>query len=175
MDSCNAEIRAGAQRALSSGRDQTARQFQEISHNSLRKLEQARHAVPAMMGEVAVLARQALHNGLMSAERNYADLIVKAGQQAALARERGDQLLQQTADAARRQLTDARSRAEASMREIAGQGPEKTLNRGFAVIRSEDGETLTGVEAARQAVDLKIEFKDGELQARVKTDKGKQQ
>ncbi len=94
-------------------------------------------------------------------------------QQAVLAQDRANVTLDQVADSARRQVLEARTRAEATIREIAGQGPDKTLGRGFAVVRAESGATLTGAQAAREAGDLQIEFRDGRLPARVRTAEGK--
>lgn len=166
------EIRANALLALREGREQAAQQYQAIRHDSLLKLEQARHAVPATMTEVAARARQTLHEARLGAGQHRTNIIDKAAQQAALARDRASQTLNQMADAARRQVLDARTRAEATIREIAGQGPDKTLGRGFAVVRAESGATLTGAQAAREAGDLQIEFRDGRLPARVRTEEG---
>jgi len=69
-------------------------------------------------------------------------------------------------------VLDAKTRAEATMREIAGQGPEKTLGRGFAVVRAETGAPVTGTAEARAAGDLQIEFRDGRLPARVRDVEG---
>lgn len=163
-------IRAAALLALRDGREQAVLQFQTIRHNSLLKLQQARHAVPATMAEIAAQARQTLHEARQGADQHHASVIERGAQQAALARDRTQQTLDQVADAARRQVIDARTRTEATIREIAGQGPEKTLGRGFAVVRAEDGATITGAEAAREAGDLQIEFRDGRLPARVRTE-----
>jgi exodeoxyribonuclease VII large subunit len=166
------EIRANALLALRDGRERAAQQFQAIRHDSLLKLEQARHAVPATMAEIAAEARQTLHQARLGVGQHHANVIDRGAQQAATARDRANQALDQVADAARRQVLDARSRAEATMREIAGQGPDKTLGRGFAVVRAENGATLTGAAAARQAGELQIEFRDGRLPARVRTEEG---
>ena len=163
-------IRAAALLALRDGREQAVLQFQTIRHNSLLKLQQARHAVPATMAEIAAQARQTLHEARQGADQHHASVIERGAQQAALARDRTQQTLDQVADAARRQVIDARTRTEATIREIAGQGPEKTLGRGFAVVRAEDGATITGAEAAHEAGDLQIEFRDGRLPARVRTE-----
>ncbi len=166
------EIRAGALLVLRNGRDQAAQQFQTIRHDSLLKLEQARHAVPGTMADIATQARQTLQEARLGASQHRTHIIDKAAQQAALAWDRASQTLAQVAEAARRQVLDARTWAEATIREIAGQGPEKTLSRGFAVVRAESGATLTGTEAAREAGDLQIEFRDGRLPARVRTEEG---
>lgn len=172
VEQTHVEIRATALLALRDGREQAAQQFQTIRHDSLLKLEQARHAVPATMVEIAAQARQTLHEARLGASQHRTHIIDKAAQHAALARDRASQTLQQVAAAARRQVYDARTRAEATIREITGQGPEKTLGRGFAVVRAENGTTLTGIRAAREAGDLQIEFRDGRLPARVRTEEG---
>jgi len=172
VEQSHVEIRASALLALRDGREQAALQFQAIRHDSLLKLEQARHAVPATMAEIAAQARQTLHEARLGAGQLRTNVIDKAAQQTVLARDRANQTLEQVADAARRQVLDARTRAEATIREIAGQGPDKTLGRGFAVVRSENGATLTGTQSAREAGNLQIEFRDGRLPARVRTEEG---
>lgn len=134
VEQSHADVRANALLALRDGRERAAQQFQVIRHDSLLKLEQARHVVPATMAEIAAQARQTLHEARLGANRHRDTVMDKATQQAVLARDRAQQALIQVADGARRQVHDARTRAEASFREIAGQGPEKTLGRGFAVV-----------------------------------------
>ena len=172
VDQNHVEIRASALLALRDAREQAQQQFQAIRHDSLLKLEQARHVVPATMAEIAAQARQTLHEARQGALEHQSRILERGVRQAGLARDRAIQAVEQVAEAARRQVFDARSRAEATMREIAGQGPEKTLGRGFAVVRAEDGATLTGAAAAREAGDLQIEFRDGRLPARVRTEEG---
>lgn len=172
VEQTHLEIRASALLVLRDGREHASQQFQAIRHDSLLKLEQARHAVPATMSEIAAQARQTMHEARLGASQHRALIIDKAAQQAVLARGRATQTLEQVADTARRQVLDARNRAEATIREIAGQGPGKTLGRGFAVVRAENGATLTGARAAREAGDLQIEFRDGRLPARVRTEQG---
>ena len=172
VEQSHVEIRASALLTLRDGREQAAQQFQTIRHDSLLKLEQARHAVPATMAEIAVQARQTLQEARVGASQHRTLIIDRATQQAAAALDRASQTLEQVAEAARRQVHDARTRAEATIREIAGQGPEKTLGRGFAVVRAENGATLTGAQAAREAGNLQIEFRDGRLPARVRVEEG---
>ena len=47
------------------------------------------------------------------------------------------------------------------MREITGQGPEKTLARGFAIVRSPDGKPVTNKSQATALPALEIQFRDG--------------
>jgi exodeoxyribonuclease VII large subunit len=56
-------------------------------------------------------------------------------------------------------------------REIAGQGPEKTLGRGFAIVRDEVGAPLTTAARVKPGAAVELEFRDGRVAARV--NKGK--
>lgn len=69
---------------------------------------------------------------------------------------------------ARRVTVDARTASIALFREVAGQGPEKTLRRGFAIARDGKGKPVTSVAGAASGTDLEIEFRDGRVAAHVK-------
>jgi len=166
------EVRTHATLALRNGRERASRTFQAIRSDSLIKLEQARHAVPGAMAEIAARSRHVVREARIGAAEHHAKVMERAGQQTSAARDRTGVALGQVADAARRQVADARTRAEVTLREIAGQGPAKTLGRGFAVVRAKNGDTVTGVAAARDAADLQIEFRDGSLPARVNNEEG---
>ena len=71
----------------------------------------------------------------------------------------------QAIESARRIVQSSMSRVEALMREIAGQGPEKTLTRGFAIVRGSDRVPLTSADAAKTAAAIEIEFYDGTVRA----------
>lgn len=119
--------------------------FQAIRHDCLLLLEQTRHALPASMTEIGVNARQRLRDAARISS----------------------QTMDQVAELARRQVSLARTGAEATMREIAGQGPGKTLGRGFAVVRNTEGEPLTDSQAAQAAGAVHIEFRDGHVAAHI--------
>ncbi|MFA7439288.1 exodeoxyribonuclease VII large subunit [Castellaniella sp.] len=57
----------------------------------------------------------------------------------------------------------ARVRSRGLVREILGQGPEKTLTRGFAIVRSARGTPIMRVAEARDEPTLDLQFKDGIL------------
>ncbi len=66
---------------------------------------------------------------------------------------------------ARQTLRQARQASSALMSEIAGQGPEKTLVRGFAVVRDGSGRILPRAAEVVPGQALRIEFHDGVVQA----------
>ena len=65
-------------------------------------------------------------------------------------------------------VRDASNEAQALVREIAGQGPQKTLGRGFAIVRGSDGKTLTSAQSTASAKNIEIAFKDGKVDAAVR-------
>lgn len=171
IEQTHAEIRANALLELSNGRERATETFTAIHHGSKLRLEQARHALPATMADIAAQARQTLLQAKLGAEQQHASVMERSAQQAVLARDRTQQAMTQVAEAGRRLVNDAKTRAEATMREIAGQGPDKTLGRGFAIIKTVDGKTVTGADAARASANLQIQFRDGQLPVQVQTDK----
>lgn len=66
-------------------------------------------------------------------------------------------------------LRQAKRSSQALMREVAGQGPEKTLKRGFAIARTKEGEPITSKLQASQASTVKMQFWDGAILAQVQT------
>jgi len=73
-----------------------------------------------------------------------------------------------------RHLNTARHNAVALFREIAGQGPTKTLERGFALIRDAQDHIITDPTAVQVGQPIKVEFKKGILDAQVTQIKTKQ-
>lgn len=57
----------------------------------------------------------------------------------------------------------AAHQAQQWLREILGQGPNKTLQRGFAIVRDEQQRPITSCAAARRHAHLRLEFHDGRI------------
>jgi exonuclease VII large subunit len=64
---------------------------------------------------------------------------------------------------ARQQIALARHESGAQFQAVAGLGPSRTLNRGFAIVRDRSGSTITSSKDARQRNDLEVEFRDGRV------------
>jgi len=65
---------------------------------------------------------------------------------------------------AKRLLERRELELEALMRGLLGLHPDRTLKRGYAVVRS-NGKVLTSARAAQKSQNLNIQFQDGELEA----------
>jgi exodeoxyribonuclease VII large subunit len=71
---------------------------------------------------------------------------------------------------ARRTVQQAGAGAEALLREVSGQGPERTLKRGFALVRGPKGKPLTRASDGVAGDRIEIVLGDGSLHARVEAD-----
>ena len=85
-------------------------------------------------------------------------------------RERVRDAMQTVARESTASVAEARRRSESLMREIVGQGPDKTLRRGFAVVRDTDGRAVTNAQALREARLMSVQFQDGSVPAIVRSD-----
>jgi exodeoxyribonuclease VII large subunit len=71
-------------------------------------------------------------------------------------------------DRAQQDVHAASRGAKALVLEISGQGPEKTLARGFAMVRDAAGKTVTSAASALDSANVFVHFHDGTVQAEVR-------
>jgi len=76
-----------------------------------------------------------------------------------------ERAMRETAERAARDVAVVAERSKALFREIAGQGPQKTLRRGFAVVRSGGGKTVTTTEGVAPGVGIEVDLRDGTITA----------
>jgi exodeoxyribonuclease VII large subunit len=76
-----------------------------------------------------------------------------------------DDALNAIANLAESHVRHGALRSEALMREITGQGPDKTLRRGFALVRNRAGKPIARASETHCAVAIEIEFHDGKVVA----------
>jgi len=69
---------------------------------------------------------------------------------------------------AKRVIADAKQSSKALVLEVTGQGPEKTLGRGFAIVRDDHGQPMTSATGATPGAKMEIQFRDGRVAAQVK-------
>jgi len=87
-------------------------------------------------------------------------------------RRAADRMMSETAERSIRSIDIAAERSQSMFREITGQGPQKTLRRGFAVVRSKAGEAVTSVTSVTTAYPgmiVQIDLHDGTVRAVVDT------
>jgi exodeoxyribonuclease VII large subunit len=68
-------------------------------------------------------------------------------------------------------LLDCRERRPRELAQLslvlAGHDPQRTLERGYALVRSAHGDTVASAQQARAQGELRLRFADGELTTRV--------
>ena len=62
-------------------------------------------------------------------------------------------------------LGEAAASAQAVIREITGQGADKTLSRGFVIVRTRDGKTASRAAQLENGSEIELQFSDGMRQA----------
>lgn len=146
---------------------QSLAMFNEVRSDTLQSLAAAKQQTPALMTAVRVDALATLGEGravTRVALNAVADRTAAATRTTAQAL---DDRLQRVSERASGAVQAARGNAQALMREVAGQGPAKTLNRGFAIVRNDDGYAVTSSAQAKEAIALNIQFRDGSAKVRI--------
>ena len=94
-------------------------------------------------------------------------VLSQAGTHARRARQNLTGTRQTLFERAQQSVKTAKASADGLVREVTGQGPKKTLARGFAVVKTKEGKTVTSAKAAEQARRVEVTFNDGVVQAAV--------
>ena len=166
------DVRLGAYKSIREASDQSRDLFLGIRHRATSEVAELRQAVPALLADVRAEARQAIRTASVQSHAGFGAVLERSALATKRAREINEAAIQDIGEGARRTLKGAAASTEALMREIAGQGPDKTLGRGFAVVRTADGTTLTSAREARGKTAIQIQFHDGKVAARTADEQG---
>lgn len=157
------ELQLAAVNMLHEGRRQAQKLIIETRHQSYRHLAVAGATVPALLSDIRIETRQALRSARLTTRAELTSLLDHARTHAHRAHEITQLRRAEIAERARRSVQEARTSSESLWREIAGQGPQKTLSRGFALVRDQHQSPVTSAARARQARHLEIQFHDGSV------------
>lgn len=158
-------LRMDAVRDIRSASESSRETLQWVKTAAVTQLSDAKREVPIAWGLITLGAGHSLQTARTLADGLVGGVLDQADRVAALARTTTAAALETVGTAARQNLRDAANRSEALIREIASQGPEKTLKRGFALVRSEDGKPVTRASQTTTDATLEIEFSDGRVSA----------
>jgi exodeoxyribonuclease VII large subunit len=187
------EVAGLAMRQLRTKRKDTDDLVSDITRRVLETISSARTEVQGRLTTVQRSAQGILHDASQRSLQALSDVRAGASGRLATARARSSALVSQVlADAAagaaaqrdrtqqlvievhrlaRNSLRWGRDAAEATFREVVAQGPDKTLGRGFAVVHGASGQVVTSAAAADKAVELRVQFQDGTINASVRRGK----
>jgi exodeoxyribonuclease VII large subunit len=160
-----AAIRMDAMQGVRKAAEQSRDAFQTVKTQVAAQLADARGDVPALWSQVALGSAHALRTAAAENAALKDGILERARQEATRARQSSRDALDAVSDSARRLVRSAAADSQALLREITGQGPEKTLQRGFAIVRSQSGKPLTRVSQAIDGAAIEIEFQDGRVAA----------
>ena len=167
VERLDAEVRADAARQIDLARRKSLELLASVKEISVATVHRAR----ALANEGLAAVRQGSADNLASARaesKAHADFVLeRAGSHALRVRVEVDASFAQMAQSSRQVIRDARSSSEALVREIAGQGPDKTLGRGFAVVRDDVGRPVTRATQVAAGQGISVQFLDGSVVAHV--------
>ena len=163
-----ADLRLDSVRVVHRAVGQVQELYGEVRTGAAAHVAQAKHVVPAALNAVKAEAFSALRTAKVQLDATLPALLDRAGLDVRRSRAATDAEFHSVVDRSRQTIRDASNGAQALFREIAGQGPQKTLGRGFAIVRAADGKTLTSAESAASAQSIEVEFKDGRVDAAVR-------
>jgi len=183
VDRSEAQVRADAQAHLARARHGSTQAMSQVEVASMRQVHEAagrsqglwsntqneaqrhlaaaRRQVPILLHDVHAQAQARVAEARRSAELALHAVMDRGHAAARAAHHATEDQLQRVVERAQGSLHTARSQAEALMREVTGQGPEKTLARGFAIVRTPEGKPVTTQAQARVQPALEIQFRDG--------------
>ncbi len=184
------KVIAGIEQLIVRRASEARAHFELIARLGQAGIAQARGAAQQTDSEIRLLARHQLELARQRVPAAWAELQANSGLALRRAREQSALRLQQVGErsgAALRQARDGSARAwqdvttgcrqalrqgsqstRALMLEITGQGPQKTLARGFALVRDAgSGRTLQRASELAPGQALTIQFHDGEVGAQV--------
>ena len=164
-----------SQRDLLRGREVTQQRFLTIRHEADRQLIYARNETANSMEQVRLDGEAVLRYARKSVASEFDGILQRSRQSSYRTHHDLQQQMQVIRHEAQRSLKSAKTSADAMLREITGQGPHKTLARGFAMVRNAQGVPVTSPAAVSVGEMLEIEFNDGFLETKVSRIKGEQQ
>jgi len=167
----DAEVRAGAGRHMEFAKHRAAEHFGAVKEVSVASIHAARTLVRDGLTAVRQGSAQAVATARRESQANVDFVLERAGSHTMRVRATVDASFAVMSQGARQAVQDARSRSEALMREIAGQGPQKTLGRGFAIVRDGDDKPLTRAAQVTPGQTVSVQFADGSVRVKVDQEK----
>ncbi|MCF8168863.1 MAG: exodeoxyribonuclease VII large subunit [Rhodoferax sp.] len=141
--------------------------MQEVKTKALAQVAQARSSVPLVWGQISLEAAHQARSGAAQSEALLSGVLEHAHSDTRYALVVSHDAMQQFGSLARQSVRDAGERSAALLREVTGQGPDKTLRRGFALVHARNGAPVTRASQVAEGTELQIEFQDGHRVATV--------
>jgi exodeoxyribonuclease VII large subunit len=162
----HAAIALGANQKVNAARVKMESELNTIKNTSAQAVAAVKALVPALLSEISLSAQHGARVARLATDSSLNSVSENAGRITLSARQRSDEALRMVGAGAYTALKLGSAQAEAYMREIAGQGPEKTLKRGFALVMA-DGKPVSRAAQVLPGASVEIQFSDGALPAHI--------
>jgi len=160
-----AEIQLNAHHAVRHAQDMVRHQITDVRQFAQLHLQRAQREVPVLFADIRAEARQSLRSARAETQADWQTVQQRAASDLQRSRDALAHTYGDTTALARHTVAQARQNTQALMREVTGQGPDKTLQRGFALVRDAQGQAITSAHAYVQAgaadTPITLEFRDG--------------
>ncbi|WP_322996031.1 exodeoxyribonuclease VII large subunit [Castellaniella sp.] len=123
----------------------------------------AARRVPQLMQGVQHQAQQHIKHAQGHAERSFLAVLSQSQSTRQIASQAILTQVQRIFERAQVSVRSAQTESQSLLREIIGQGPDKTLSRGFVIVRASDQRPISSLSQAQGQAQLQIQFKDGQL------------
>lgn len=163
-----ANLRLDSVRSIHQGSAGARELFSEIRRGSTQTLTDAKNRVPLAMSAIRAEAFAAVRTTKVQIHATVPALLDRAQAAAQRAGNTADGNFRNVVDGSSQAIRNAANGAQALIREIAGQGPTKTLGRGFAIVRDQARKTITSAARAASVESIEIAFNDGTVEAGVR-------
>ena len=141
-----AEVNLSAVRTIHDAQKIVVDLSMQIRHESFQLVNQVKQKIPTLM---TVISHQA-------------DYLIQSTKVEII------QKIEQIRDKSFVDIRETRQSSTALFREILGQGPEKTLGRGFVIVKNQQGRAVTSKSSVVAGDQLNIQFRDGIVPIQVK-------
>ena len=158
-------IRLDAMQEVRLASEHSLQELQFVKTEARSQIAKGKQDVPMYWGQISLGAKHALRATSVTVDTLLGGVLEQSRRDMERARAEADESLSMVATSARLRVRDGAERSEALMREIAGQGPEKTLKRGFALVRNQTGKPITRAAQTVGGAAIEIQFSDGKVSA----------
>lgn len=156
-----------AKQSLSQQQHQLEQLYTFISSASQQEVNLAKQHSQQLIQLITAAAQGQVSSARQLTFKLNEEVSYLAQQQITSTRQAVKQQFSQISHEAKRSLETAKTASEALFREIVSQGPEKTLTRGFALVRNQQGKPITQLADVEPNSQISVQLSQGEFKARV--------
>lgn len=156
-------VKAAATGAVNQARLNSERLHAAVRTSAASQVSDARQKAPLLMSQVKAGAEKALADAKSKATSLMSATAERGRAVAQIARQNSMMHMGVVNDRSLLLVENAKKASKGLFREIMGQGPQKTLERGFGIVRNQEGQAVTRASGMEAGKSYEIEFADGKV------------